>query len=344
MRELGKRVALFRRAGSQQHRRNGSRLADAIRHHVGPHELHRVVNRHARGNRAARRIDVQREMSFSGILRCEEQQLRGHQVGHVVVNRRADENDVILQQARINIVGALAAVGLLDHHGNERCRVRIRTSCLSHSEFCRALRSPEPRLRFTLGCRLDPGGAVEPIDCLVAAQLRFHPIERPLLCQASAHRCCRFATTLGERCDFFFHLFVGRFDVFRGRDAVEQQSPPSRRRTARSCWRLRSATQSTFTARGSTPCAASERTDALQARIHLAFDQRFRHGEVVALDENAPESFRAPAPSAAASFAASRSARIFCREFGESRDTADCGSARRHPSRIRRSARAASFP
>ncbi len=37
----------------------------------------------------------------------------------VVVDRRADEDDAVLQQARKDVVGAFAAVGLLDHHRDE---------------------------------------------------------------------------------------------------------------------------------------------------------------------------------------------------------------------------------
>jgi hypothetical protein len=38
--------------------------------------------------------------------------------GDVVVDRRADEDDSILQQARVDVVDALAATGLLDHGGD----------------------------------------------------------------------------------------------------------------------------------------------------------------------------------------------------------------------------------
>ena len=84
---------------------------------LGPHELHRVVNGHARRDRSARRVDVQRNI-FLGIFRFQKQQLGGDQVRDVVVNRRPDENDIVLEQAGINIVGPLSPVGLFDDHGN----------------------------------------------------------------------------------------------------------------------------------------------------------------------------------------------------------------------------------
>ena len=81
-------------------------------------------------------------MSFSGSSDFQKQKLRGHQIGDVIVDRRADENDVILEQPGINIVGALAPVGLLDHHGNERCGARSRIVCLSHLEYFVRWRNP----------------------------------------------------------------------------------------------------------------------------------------------------------------------------------------------------------
>ena len=117
---MGSAKRFFGRAAGQQNRGDRSRLADAGGDHVGLDELHGVVNRHARGDRAARRIDVQLNVSFR-IFGLQKQQLRGDQIGDVIVNRRADKNDVVFQQPRINVVGALAAAGLFDHHGYERC-------------------------------------------------------------------------------------------------------------------------------------------------------------------------------------------------------------------------------
>ena len=66
-------------------------------------------------------------MSLSGILGLEEQHLRDRQVGDPVVNRRADEDDAVLEQPRKDVVGALAAVGLLDHHRDELLYAGSRT-------------------------------------------------------------------------------------------------------------------------------------------------------------------------------------------------------------------------
>src|SRR6185312_17203034 len=38
---------------------------------------------------------------------------------HIVINRGADEDNVVAQQARIDVIGALAARGLLHHHRDQ---------------------------------------------------------------------------------------------------------------------------------------------------------------------------------------------------------------------------------
>jgi hypothetical protein len=53
------------------------------------------------------------------ILHLEEEELRDHEIGDVIIDARADENDAILEESRINIVAALTATGLFDNDGNE---------------------------------------------------------------------------------------------------------------------------------------------------------------------------------------------------------------------------------
>src|SRR5712692_1688425 len=120
---VGQGEALLGGAGGEQQGGDRGGLAYADGDHIGPHELHGVVDGHTRGDRPTRRIDVQRDVLLR-VFGLQEQQLRRHQVGHVVVYARADKDDVVLQQARIDVVGALAAVGLLDHHGYQSGRAR----------------------------------------------------------------------------------------------------------------------------------------------------------------------------------------------------------------------------
>ena len=71
--------------------------------------LHGVVHRQRRGHRAAGAVDVQVHVVL-GILAFEEEQLRRDQVGQVVVDDTADEDDPVAQKPRVDVVRALAAV------------------------------------------------------------------------------------------------------------------------------------------------------------------------------------------------------------------------------------------
>src|ERR1700733_1778661 len=64
---------------------------------------------------------------------------------------------------------------------------------------------------------------LEPLESFFAAELRLHPIQRSLLCQAGANGWYRFATTLGNPGYFAVGLLVGGFNVFGCSDAIEQQ-------------------------------------------------------------------------------------------------------------------------
>jgi hypothetical protein len=47
------------------------------------------------------------------------QQLGDDQVGDFLVDLSAEEDDPLVQQARVDVEGALAARGLLDHHRDQ---------------------------------------------------------------------------------------------------------------------------------------------------------------------------------------------------------------------------------
>src|SRR5690242_13618684 len=64
---------------------------------------------------------------------------------------------------------------------------------------------------------------LEPLESLFAAELRPHPIQRPLLCQAGADHWCGFATTLRELRNLLVQVLIGSFNIFGRGDAIEQQ-------------------------------------------------------------------------------------------------------------------------
>jgi hypothetical protein len=102
----------------------------------------------APGHHPARGVDVHRDFLFR-ILGFQEQQLRDNQCGHAVFDRSGDEDDALLQKSRIDVVGVLAAIGLLDHHWDELVLVGIVR--ISHvASFGPADRHQRNFLRFEL--------------------------------------------------------------------------------------------------------------------------------------------------------------------------------------------------
>jgi hypothetical protein len=115
---IGQGDALALRPRREQERSHRRRHSDAQRRHVGLDELHRVVDRKARRDRAPRRVDVEVDVLVR-VFRLEEQHLRNDQVRRCFVDRADEEHDPFLEQPRIDVVSALAAPALLDHHRDQ---------------------------------------------------------------------------------------------------------------------------------------------------------------------------------------------------------------------------------
>ncbi len=118
IRECGQRVALALGPREHEHRGRRGRLPHADRRDVRLDVLHRVVDREQRRDVPARRVDVQVDV-LVGILGLQVQELRHDEVADGVVDRRPEEHDPLLEQARVDVERALAAAGLLDDDGNE---------------------------------------------------------------------------------------------------------------------------------------------------------------------------------------------------------------------------------
>ena len=80
--------------------------------------LHDVVDRHAGVGHAPGRVDVELDVLL-GVLGLEEEHLGDDQVGHLVVDLLAQEDDALAQQLRVDVEGPVAPVALLDHGGDE---------------------------------------------------------------------------------------------------------------------------------------------------------------------------------------------------------------------------------
>ena len=113
IRPCGKAIPLALGAGGQEQRAHAGALADAVGGDVAGDPLHRVVDRHAGGDAAAGAVDVQVDVGL-GVLVGQDQHLGDDQVGHVVVDGRAQDDDAVLEQAGVDIHRPLFAAAPLD--------------------------------------------------------------------------------------------------------------------------------------------------------------------------------------------------------------------------------------
>ena len=193
---IRQREPLAFRSGAKQHRAHARRHAEAVGRHVAGQELHRVVDRQTRRDRAAGRVDVDVDVLLA-VLHLEEEQLRDDQVRDVIVDRRADENDPVLQQARINVVAPLAAAGLFDHHRNEDGLREIFVGS-GHDLFRADGRSGRFRDRFDANIRLQEIKGLtqqdlfrEPIYAVVFLEFLAHFFHRKRCSAPPARECAR---------------------------------------------------------------------------------------------------------------------------------------------------------
>jgi hypothetical protein len=63
------------------------------------------------------------------------EQFGDRQVGDLVVDRCAEEDDSLVQETRVDVEGALAVHGLLDHHRNQRAHRCSPILCSRRSSF-----------------------------------------------------------------------------------------------------------------------------------------------------------------------------------------------------------------
>src|SRR5206468_11456111 len=81
-------------------------------------------------------VDVERDL-LVGILRLQEQQLGDDEVGDLVVDRSADEDDALLQQPGVDVEGPLATARVLDDHRDEVTGWTVETVHVGHKEHSR---------------------------------------------------------------------------------------------------------------------------------------------------------------------------------------------------------------
>jgi hypothetical protein len=97
----------------EEERPHAGRLSEADRVDRRLDVLHGVVDAQSGRHAAAGRVDIEVDVLF-GILGLEKQQLGDDEVREDIVDRGPQENDAVFEQARVDVVGALPPVRLLD--------------------------------------------------------------------------------------------------------------------------------------------------------------------------------------------------------------------------------------
>ena len=114
---VGQAVAFTWGTGGEQDGTHGGGDADAVGIHIAGEELHRVINSEASGDGATGGIDIDVNVLF-GVLHLQEQELGDDGVGDEIIDAGADEDDAILEQARVNIKRTLTTAILFDDDGD----------------------------------------------------------------------------------------------------------------------------------------------------------------------------------------------------------------------------------
>ena len=225
----------FRAAGEKQ-RSHAHRDADADRLHVRLDELHRVVDRETGIHRAARRVDVEEDVLVR-IVRLQMQELGDHEVRDLVVHGGPEEDDALGEQARVDVEGALAARGLLDHHRDQRAHrfsPSTRSSCRG-STISSLSRAPSSlpgvqmlsrAVRQLLRDRRHLGG--DPIDRPPEPEVRADAVGA-----ARGHELLDVLVALALLLQVGADLVVGHLDVELVGDALEHELAADRMRGLR---------------------------------------------------------------------------------------------------------------
>jgi hypothetical protein len=174
---VGQRHALSLRPAGEKQRAHAHRDPDADRLHVGLDELHRVVDGEPVVDGAARRVDVDRDV-LVGVLGLEVEQLGDSEVRDLVVDRRAEEDDPLVQEPGVDVERALTERRLFDHHRDQRARsFSFLLKTVAEARGLPAGLALELRLLFggALGGRNPFELAVADAGCLRAARTLLSP-------------------------------------------------------------------------------------------------------------------------------------------------------------------------
>src|SRR5438445_7429141 len=94
---IGQSKALFGCAAGEQYGGDGGSLPDASGDHVWFHKLHGVVDCKSGSNGAAGGIDIELDVALR-IFGLEKEHLCSGEIGYVIVDRSANEDDVLFEE------------------------------------------------------------------------------------------------------------------------------------------------------------------------------------------------------------------------------------------------------
>ena len=110
---IGQRETLAMASRRKQNGSHGGRLANAVGADVAGEHLHGVIDGEASGDGASRAVDVQIDVLLR-VFALEEEELGDDGVGDAVVDFRAEEDDAVFQQPRIDVIRTFTLGGLFD--------------------------------------------------------------------------------------------------------------------------------------------------------------------------------------------------------------------------------------
>ena len=115
---VGKRESFALGSGSQQHCSHAGTLAKTVSGYVATDELHRVVDRHTRGDGTTRAVDVHVDVSLA-VFELQVQQLSDNAVCDIVVDGTSQQDDPVTEQATVNVHRPLFTAVFLNNVRNK---------------------------------------------------------------------------------------------------------------------------------------------------------------------------------------------------------------------------------
>ncbi len=124
---IGKRIALALGSGTEEKGAHAGSQAHADGGDIAAHELHGIVDSQASTDNAARTVYVEADILIR-VFTLEVKKLSNDQVGDLVVDRCAQENNALLQEERKYVKGTFPPGSALYHHGNNVLRFHLHFS------------------------------------------------------------------------------------------------------------------------------------------------------------------------------------------------------------------------